>query len=200
MQTVPGRRRPIARLSRTLGLDGNPLRRASDRAEACIRAGLLAVFLIVGPMAAMAAGHWASHAAVARASTQTHAHPAVALRPTAGPGGLAPAGQGGPGRARAQVESMVGSARTGEIPLPTRTSTETVPTGWPRARARVATPPGAGATASVSASATVAAMAIVALALLALLRLIQWCLNRRRLAAWEAAWAATGPRWTGHAS
>lgn len=200
MQTAPGRRCRIARLCRALGLDGNPLRRASDRAEACIRAGLVAAFLIVGPMAATAVGHWASHAEVSRASTQTHAHPAVPLQPAAGPGGLAPVGQGGPRRARAQVEGVDGFARTGEMPVPTGTSAETVATVWPRAPARVATPPGPGATASVTASATVAALAIVALALLALLRLIQWCLNWRRLAAWEAAWAATGPRWTGHAS
>ena len=48
-----------ARLARALGLDSNPLRRASDRAEAWIRVGLLAVFLIAGPMAAHAAGGWA---------------------------------------------------------------------------------------------------------------------------------------------
>jgi len=200
VQTVPGRRCLLARLCRALGLDGNPLRRASDRAEACIRAGLLAAFLIVGPIAAVAVGHWASHADASGASTQTHAHPAVALRPAGGSGGPAPAGQGGPGRAWAQVEGVDGFARTSEMPVPAGTSAETVATVRPRAPARVATPPGPGATASVTASATVAGLAIVALALLALLRLIQWCLNWRRLAAWEAAWAATGPRWTGHAS
>ena len=42
------------RLARALGLDSNPLRRASDRAEAWIRIGLLAVFLIAGPMVASA--------------------------------------------------------------------------------------------------------------------------------------------------
>jgi hypothetical protein len=59
MQTVPGRPRGSTRPARALGLDGNPLRRASDRAEAWIRIGLLAVFLIAGPMAALGAGGWA---------------------------------------------------------------------------------------------------------------------------------------------
>ena len=91
MRTVPGRPYLTARLSRALGLDGNPLRRASDRAEAWIRAGLLAVFLTVGPVAAIAAGHWASHAGVPRASAQAHAVRAVLLQPASGPSGLAAA-------------------------------------------------------------------------------------------------------------
>jgi hypothetical protein len=49
------------RLARTLGLDGNPLRRATDRAEAWIRIGLIAVFLVAGPLAAVAVGGWAAH-------------------------------------------------------------------------------------------------------------------------------------------
>ena len=62
MKTRPGRPRGLTRLARVLGLDRNPLRRATDRAEAWIRVGLLAVFLIAGPMAALSAGHWAYHA------------------------------------------------------------------------------------------------------------------------------------------
>jgi hypothetical protein len=50
------------RLARDLGLDSNPLRRASDRAEAWIRAGLLVVYLIGAPTAAVAAGLWTAHA------------------------------------------------------------------------------------------------------------------------------------------
>ncbi|HET6191415.1 MAG TPA: hypothetical protein VFE59_30965 [Trebonia sp.] len=104
-----------ARLVRALGLDGNPLRRASDRAEAWIRAGLLIIFLTAGPIAALAVGQL-----------------------------------------------------------------------------------GESATAAVLASA--ATLAAMALALLIVLRLIQRFLSRRRLAAWEAAWRATGPRWTGRRS
>ena len=64
MQTMPGQPRGASRLARALGLDGNPLRRASDRAEAWIRIGLLAVFLIAGPIASVAAGGWAYHAGI----------------------------------------------------------------------------------------------------------------------------------------
>ena len=51
MRTIPGRPSPAARLARALGLDGNPLRRASDRAEAWIRVGVLVVFLAALPPA-----------------------------------------------------------------------------------------------------------------------------------------------------
>ena len=61
MKTRLGRPRGLTRLARALGLDRNPLRRATDRAEAWIRVGLLAVFLIAGPIAALGAGHWAYH-------------------------------------------------------------------------------------------------------------------------------------------
>ena len=42
------------------------------------------------------------------------------------------------------------------------------------------------------------ALAVVTLVLLAVLRLTQRFLNWRRLAAWEAAWPAIDPRWTGY--
>jgi uncharacterized membrane protein YidH (DUF202 family) len=73
MQTMPGRPRGSTRLARALGLDRNPLRRASDRAEAWIRVGLLGVFLIAGPMAALGVGGWAYHAGISAARGQSAA-------------------------------------------------------------------------------------------------------------------------------
>ena len=119
MRAVPGRPTLRTRLARALGLDGNPLRRASDRAEAWIRAGLLVVFLVAGPLAAIAA-------AQTTAGTQ------------------------------------------------------------------------AGGSAGEAGMAAIVALVAVAFALLVAMRLIRLLLNWRRLAAWEQAWRATGPRWTGH--
>ena len=53
----------------------------SDRAEAWIRVGLLAVFLIAGPMAALGAGHWAYHAGTTAARMPTA--PAHRVKPAA---------------------------------------------------------------------------------------------------------------------
>jgi hypothetical protein len=170
MKTRPGRPRRLARLARALGLGRNPLRRATDRAEAWIRVGLLAVFLIAGPVAALGAGHWAYHAeiTVARvpAAVTHHRVTPAAIRQAPAISGLARAGHWGQAAARppaqpaARGEGTRASARSGEV------------------------------------VAAVMTLAGLALALLAVLRLALACLNRRRLAAWETAWSRVGPQWS----
>jgi hypothetical protein len=81
LKTRPGRPRGLTRLARALGLDRNPLRRATDRAEAWIRVGLVGIFLIAGPMAALSAGQWAYHAGITVA--QMHAAPTHRVKPAA---------------------------------------------------------------------------------------------------------------------
>jgi hypothetical protein len=193
MRTAPGRPRWKARLARTLGLDGNPLRRASDRAEAWIRAGLLAVFLTAGPIAALAAGQWTAHAASAGTSAPPHAVHAVLLQP-------ATAVLGGQVWVKARWETAGGSARTGEVLAPAGAAAGTAVTIWLNASGRVTGPPQRGEPAFAAVLTAVVTLAVMALAMLVVLRLVQHFLNWRRLAAWEAAWRATGPRWTGHRS
>jgi hypothetical protein len=193
MRTAPGRPRWKARLARTLGLDGNPLRRASDRAEAWIRAGLLIVFLTAGPIAALAAGQWTAHAAGAETSAPPHAVHAVLLQP-------ATAVLGGQAWVKARWETAGGSARTGEVPAPAGAAAGTAVTIWLNASGQVTGPPQRGEPAFAAVLTAVVTLAVMALAMLVVLRLMQHFLNWRRLAAWEAAWRATGPRWTGHRS
>jgi hypothetical protein len=109
MKTRPGRPGGLTRLARALGLDRNPLRRPTDRAEAWIRVGLLAVFLIAGPMAALGAGHWAYHAGITAAPVPT------ALQQAPNITDLPRVGQGGRAWAGAQGEGAGPSARTGEV-------------------------------------------------------------------------------------
>ena len=116
MKTRPGRAGGLTRLARALGLDRNPLRRATDRAEAWIRAGLLGVFLIAGPIAALDAGHWAYHAGISVA--RGPAAPAHGVRLPAARQAPAITGllRGGPGgRAGARAPGTGSSARTGEV-------------------------------------------------------------------------------------
>jgi hypothetical protein len=116
MKTRPGRPRGLTRLARALGLDRNPLRRASDRAEAWIRVGLLAVFLIAGPMAALGAGHWAYHAGITAArvpAASAHRVKPAALQQAPTITDLPRVGQGV--RAWARGEGTGPSARTGEV-------------------------------------------------------------------------------------
>ena len=118
MKTRPVRPRGLTRLARALRLDRNPLRRATDRAEAWIRAGLLAVFLIAGPMAALSAGHWADHAGTTAPRVPTV--PAYGVKPTALQQAptltdLPRVGQGGRVWAGAPGEGTGPSARAGEV-------------------------------------------------------------------------------------
>ena len=73
-------------------------------------------------------------------------------------------------------------------------------TVWLDASGRVTGPPQPGEFADEAVAAAVITLIVVALALLVALRLIQRFLNWRHLAAWEEAWRAVGPRWTGHRS
>jgi hypothetical protein len=118
MKTRPGLPRGLRRLARTLGLDRNPLRRATDRAEAWIRVGLLAVFLIAGPMAALGAGHWAYHAGITAAQVPAaptrHVKPS-ALRQAPTITDLPRVGQGGRAWVGGRGEGAGPSARAGEV-------------------------------------------------------------------------------------
>jgi hypothetical protein len=198
MRAVPGRPRWKARLARALALDGNPLRRASDRAEAWIRAGLLVILLTAGPMAALTAGQWTAHPAGTGMSLQPHAVRAVLLQPATPPAGPAAAVGGAQVWVRARWESAGGSARTGEVPAPAGTAAGTAVTVWLTASGRVTGPPQPGQFAFAAVVTAATTLALTAFALLVVLRLIQCFLNWRRQAAWEAAWRAIGPRWTGH--
>jgi hypothetical protein len=201
-RAVPGRPRMSVRLVRALALDGNPLRRASDRAEAWIRVGLLAVFLAAGPQTAVAAGHWAYPGTAARTSAEAaHVHPvrAVLVEPAAVADGPAVLGGGGQVWVRARWKSAGAPARTGEVLAPRGSPAGSVVTVWLDAAGRVTSPPPQpDRLGDDVALPVIMALVIEALALLAVLRLIKWFLNWRRLAAWEAAWSAIGPRWTGH--
>jgi hypothetical protein len=200
MRAEPGRPRWKARLARALGLDGNPLRRASDRAEAWIRAGLLVILLTAGPIAALAAGQWTAHAPGGGTSMQPHAVQAVLLQPAIAPTAPAAAVWGAQVWVRARWESTGGFVQTGEVPAPAGAAAGTAVTIWLNASGRVTGPPQRGGFVFAAVLTAVMTLIVTAFALLAVLRLIQCFLNWRRLAAWEAAWRATGPRWTDHRS
>ena len=118
MKIGSGRPRGFMRLARAFGLDRNPLRRATDRAEAWIRVGLLAIFLIAGPMAALGAGHWAYHAgntvALVPAAPPHRVKPA-ALQQAPATTDLPTVGQGGRARAGGRGEGTAPPARTDQV-------------------------------------------------------------------------------------
>jgi hypothetical protein len=202
MRAIPGGPPMPARLARALALDGNPLRRASDRAEAWIRAGLLALFVIAALITAQAAGGWMLQTGTPErgaGAAPGHAVHAVLLQP-------APAVHAGPAPgAAAQVPVRArwhppgAPARTGQVLAPRGSPAGTPVTIWVDPSGRLTTPPpDPGPPDRHITIPVILILAAEALALLAVLRLIQHLLNRHRLAAWEAAWSITEPRWTGH--
>ncbi len=85
------------------------------------------------------------------------------------------------------------------MPAPAGAPAGTAVTVWVNASGQVTAAPHPGP-ADAAVLAAVMTLAVMALMLLIALRLIQRLLDWRRMAAWEAAWRAIGPRWTGRRS
>jgi len=188
-----------ARLLRGWRLDRNPLRRGSDRAETVVLGALLAVFLAAAPFAAHAAGSWA-YATYAREAQAQRAVlrqvPATVLQAppklTAFPGaGVVPLG------VDARWRAPDGQARTGLLFVPADATAGSTVLVWVDHAGRLADPPlGRAQLATRAQLAEEAAVGVLAITLAVIGSLARRSLDRRRLAAWDAEWLATGPRWS----
>ncbi len=185
------------RLTRRLGPHHNPLRRRSDVIAAWLGPAMVAAFLALGPLAAAAAAAWvrADDTAARHAQLSWHEVPAVLL-----------AGAPGPMMSDNGANSWVdwtqarwtadGRSWLGQVPAAAGTTAGSTVPVWLDRAGNVHVPPLTPAQARHRVidvvSMTLAALAVF-LAALALLG--RWFLDRRRLAAWETAWQAVGPRW-----
>src|SRR6516225_5405730 len=182
-----------SRLARTLGLDGNPLRRRTDKIAAFLGVLLVAAFLIGAPVVARAAIGWVSRVAAAeqQAMRSWHQVPAVVQKAAPAPAAWevswVPARWTAPG----------GRPRTGRIPVSDAVAAGQTIRLWVDAAGTPTGPPPGQAPVELDDVAT-AAVAVVALGivLLCLMGAGRFVLDRRRLAGWEAAWADVGPQWT----
>ena len=185
------------RLARQLGLDGNPLRRRTDKIAACLAAVLVMVFVIGAPVLSLAAIGWAGHTGAGRqqAARSSYVVPAVLRQASRQPsfkGGI-----GGVSVVQARWTAPDGRARAGAIPVSVGlTAGRTVPlwvdvAGWP-----TGPPPSHSAVLARESAAAVGITVTLAILLLCLAGGGRWVINRRRAADWEAAWAAVGPQWT----
>ena len=184
---------------RGLWPDRNPLRRSSDRLAAAIVAAALVTFLVGAPIAALGAGWWAQAAAsqVARAQHASWRQvPAVLVvgAPSAMDVGY---GVAAPPEARARWTAPDGTARRGYVVVPAGTQAGRTVRIWVDRAGWQTGPPlrpdqvtGQMVLAMVIAPFTLGAVLVCAgtLGLQAV--------DRRRLAAWDADWQTTGPRWT----
>jgi hypothetical protein len=185
-----------SRLARRLGLDGNPLRRRTDKIAVCLAALLVAVFLIGTPVVSIAATGWVSRVAAAQqqATRAWRLVPAVVQKAASPPDAWELYGYSW---VPARWTAPDGKARAGQIPVSVAVAAgQTVQVWVDAAGTPTGPPPNRDAVEFDEAAAAAVAVAMLGGALVCLGCAGQWVLHRRRLAAWEAAWAAVGPQWT----
>jgi hypothetical protein len=183
------------RVVRGLWPDRNPLRRALDRVEGVVVGGLAVAFLAGAPLAAVAAGHVVYGIGARTAHAQQaawHRVPAVLLAaaPTYGYAGYQPI-------VRARWTAPGGTRRTGLVPAPPGAWAGSTVSVWVDAAGRLTGPPLQPL--QVRGQAVLAAIlapVVLGEVLLCAGQLAHYLLERRRLAAWDADWRATGPQWT----
>lgn len=185
----------LARVIRGLWPSRNPLRRATDKAETAIVAGLIAAFLLGAPAASMAASHWAAATGQGAEHVTRYKVDAVLLQDTPGPyytmyGPVVMPALG-------TWTAPDGSVRTGLIKAGFGRHAGAKVAIWTNQSGKViGPPPGRGQTSTQQALATVSAFVLTGLATLVAGMIALGALNRRRLAAWETEWRVTGPKWT----
>jgi hypothetical protein len=187
----------FCRLIRGWRLDGNPLRRTSERLQTCLLAGLFAASAAVAPFAARAASHWAYDGALqAEHAQEATSHQVRAeLLMMAGTSTVMDS-------YRTQVPtqarwtSATGMVRYGQIPVPAGRPKGSTLTVWTNASGALTSPPSQAGQASGLAGETAAgAVAGIGILYLCGATVIRQVLDRRRMAAWDADWALTEPMW-----
>ncbi len=195
----PVRMLSLARMARGLRPDRNPLRRATDRAEAAVLAGLAAAFLVGAPAAAVTAGHLAAAAglrAEQAARYQVHATlltdaPGTFYTPY-GPVAMP---------ALARWTAPDGSRRSGLVGADSAGHYGAMITIWvDKSGHLTGPPPRAGQVTTQAALAAAAAPVFLGLLLFVTGLVSIGALDKRRLAAWDTAWQDVGPQWSSRKS
>jgi hypothetical protein len=193
-------KRWVTALARRMGVDANPLRRGCDRAEGWVRLGLVAVFLVASPLAAIGLGHLTNDASVRAARAQAaseHWIPAVLLErvlrnpndPLAGTTQLA--------WTEARWTAPDGRQRRGDVPAEVGSRAGHQVHIWvDEAGDLVYGPIGQGQIASRVIAVVALTPAVLAVVLLGVAWLTGRLLDRRRIAGWATEWSAVEPLWT----
>jgi hypothetical protein len=193
-------KRSVAALGRRIGLDANPLRRGCDRTEAWVRLGLVLVFLIASPLAAIGLGHLTNYASMraARAEAATeHLIPAVLLHKVSHNSNDPLYSASDLAWTRAAYTAPDGRKHIGEVPAPVGSRAGATVKIWVNYAGQLVYPPiGEGQIASRVIAVVALTPAVLAIILLAVASLTRRLLDRRRLAGWASEWSAVEPLWT----
>lgn len=179
-------------------LDRNPLRRTSDRAETVVGILLLVAFAVAAPFTARAAAAGtrtlAGRSRVTALATR-HEVTAITLE-KAPPASDTPYTLIIQAWVSAEWTAPDGRQRTGQVQVPGSTPKGSPERIWVTGNGDVAAPP-LPMTEIARLAGRAAFGAIVMLIFLFLIAgsVIRNVINRQRMAAWDAEWAATEPRW-----
>jgi hypothetical protein len=176
--------------------DRNPLRRASDRAETVVLILLAVLFLAGAPLAALAAGS-GLHAVAQRTELAQHASryqvtaKIVMVSDTPTTGGTLTT------EVLAQWTAPDGTVIKKDMPVTIGyTLGDTLQVFTTRDGQLTTRPMAESQVTALTNLGRVAGVAVLALFVTLASVVARWWLNRRRMAAWDADWRATGPRWT----
>jgi hypothetical protein len=193
-------KRWVTALARRMGVDANPLRRGCDRAEGWVRLGLVVVFLVASPLAAIGLGHLTNDASIRAARAQAaseHWIPAVLLQrvsrnpndPLAGTTQLA--------WTQAKWTAPDGRQRRGEVPAEVGSRAGRQVHIWVDEDGNLVYGPiGQGQIASRVIAVVALTPAVLAVVLLGVAWLTGRLLDRRRMTRWATEWSAVEPLWT----
>jgi hypothetical protein len=180
------------RAVRGLWPDRNPLRRTVDRAEAGFVAALAVAFLAGAPLAAVAAGHYAyAHTSCSAAAQRAASHQGPAKLDTTVPA----SGYSDQATVRASWTAPGGRRHTGMVPAPAVAPARGMVMIWINQAGRLTGLQPAQARGQAVLAAILAPV-VLGMIVLCAGQLARVALDRRRLAAWDAQWRATGPQWT----
>jgi uncharacterized membrane protein YhaH (DUF805 family) len=191
----------LARLTRWLGFDRNPLRRGSDRVEGALRLVMIILVVVAVPAAAVAAGRWADHYSLHRAQVQravNHQVTAVLMQDAAGTGTPDPYTSVRTAWVPARWQPPGQPPRTGEVLAVVGARKGSTVRTWIDPSGAVTDPPMEHRVVVGNVWLAVMMTCLVSwVLLLAAGMLARRALDRRRLRAWEAEWRASGPQWSG---
>lgn len=181
-----------------LGFDGNPLRRTTDWTESAAAAVLLAVFVLLTPLAAMLTGQWAYQKGAAAEQAQAGDRHEVRARvlDTERAGSASADGTAVHSRATLRWTGPDGRTHRGSERVSTATDKgDTVPV-WVDAQGRKVSPPLTHSQVVANAVSTgLLTVAGAAVLLGGVWYLLRRRLDRVRMDEWEAEWLAVSTRW-----
>jgi hypothetical protein len=198
-----GSRQRVPRATRTQRfvhgrrLDRNPLRRGTDRVETVVLVLLVVAFLAGAPLAALVSGaraHAMAHRAeLAQAASRRQVTAVVLVAPaasSAGPWNLTSVTKTG-------WTAPDGTVMTSELPVSVTAAAGSKFPVWTTRDGQVTSHPmDDSQVASLTLLGEAVGVAAVALLVVLTGAVARWSLNQRRMAAWDADWRATSPRWT----